>query len=103
MNPESPEAAYIAWGGVLLINVFVLAYMFSFKGLAEAKSNKIIKAAAISTGVLHVILITIEGVSEIIMWIIVSFPFVFVVSIFINLALRAFVGFLVGNGKNNKL
>lgn len=96
MNPESPEAAYIVWGGVFLTNVFVLLYMFGLNKLASARSKDLVKAAAISSGIVHLVLITMEGVGEIMMWFMVSFPLVFVVGIGMNMILKAVVETFVG-------
>ena len=80
MNSESPYAGIIAWVSVIIINIIVFSIISRPKKWSDEKMSKIILSALVSTTIIHAIIMMIESPGEVIMWIIISFPFIGVIS-----------------------
>ena len=80
MNFDSQYAGLIVWGSVIIINIIVFSIVSRPNKWAEVKMSKITLSALISTSIIHIIIMILESPGEVVMWIIISFPLMGVIS-----------------------
>lgn len=80
INFDSQYAGIIAWGSVIIINIIVFSFISRPNKWANEEMSKIILSALVSTSIIHVIIMMIESPGEVLMWIVISFPLMGMIS-----------------------